>query len=60
MLKDKEKNKDNGHYRMHTKTKMEMGQAYSKNEEELDQMLYGVAAKEGEEFKGMTVHEDGM
>ena len=33
MLRNQEKNNDNGHYRIHTETIVEMGQTYSKNEQ---------------------------
>ena len=55
MLRDQGKNKDNGHYRIHTETKVEMGRTYSKNEgQRVDQTLHRVATKEREEIKGTT------
>ena len=40
---------------MYTKTKVEMGRTYSRNEgQHVDQTLHRVANKEREEIKGMT------
>ena len=52
MLRNQEKNKNNGHYGIHTETKVGMGRTSSKNEGQLvDQTLYRVATKEWEEIK---------
>ena len=55
MLRDQEKNRYNGHYRIHTETEVEMGRTYSKNEgQQVDHTLHRVATKEREEIKRTT------
>ena len=62
MLRNKEKNKDNWYYRLHTETKVEMGWTwYSKHEaiegQQVEQSLHRVASKEREEIKRTTMQK---
>ena len=55
MLRNQEKNKDKGYHRIHTETKVEIGQSYSRNEgQQVGQTLHRVATNEMEEIKGTT------